>query len=168
MAGQSGTSSLTTDNAIVINSNRADHPFLRGLDTGYCCNMMITSVSKDEGAPTLAGTCVTILSSNIVVDAGYGGCPLAQVPGNSLHVYPPPTSHETGIPYQMTYPDRDVKVRPGKGLSSLVLCCAFCLLAHLVSPSTGYRHPVQCYDYMSDNLADDFVALNRRNALIIK
>ena len=73
--------------AIVINSNRADHPFLRGLDTGYCCNMMITSVSKDEGAPTLAGD---------------GGCPLAQVPGNSPHVYPPPTSHETGIPYQMT------------------------------------------------------------------
>ena len=68
VAGQSGTSSLTTDNAIVINSNRADHPFLRGLDTGYCCNMLITSVSKDEGAPTLAGD---------------GGCPLAQVPGNS-------------------------------------------------------------------------------------
>ena len=31
--------------------------------------MLITSISKDEGAPTLAGTCVTILSSNIVVDA---------------------------------------------------------------------------------------------------
>ena len=53
-------------------------------------------------------------------------------------------------------------------LSSLVLCCAFCLLAHLVCPSTGYRHPVRCYDYMSDNLADDFVRLNRSNALIIK
>ena len=29
-------------------------------------------------------------------------------------------------------------------LSSLVLCCAFCLLAHLVRSGTGYRHPVRC------------------------
>ena len=75
---------------------------MRGLGAAYYCNILIISVYKGEGAPTLAGTCVTILSSNIVVVAGYGGCPLAQVPGNSLHVYPPPTSHETGIPYQMT------------------------------------------------------------------
>ena len=53
MAGQSGTSSLTTDNAIVINSNRADYPFLRGLDTGYCCNVLIISVSKDKGGGEL-------------------------------------------------------------------------------------------------------------------
>ena len=45
---------------------------------------------------------------------------------------------------------------------------AFCILAYLVSPGTGYRHTVQGYDYVSDNLADDFVILNRRNALIIK
>ena len=32
----------------------------------------------------------------------------------------------------------------------------------------GYRHTVRGYDYMSDNLADDFAILNRRNTLIIK
>ena len=33
------------------------------------------------------------------------------------------------------------------------------------SPS---RHMAQYYDYISDNLADDFAIMNRRNALIIK
>ena len=28
----------------------------------------------------------------------------------------------------------------------------------------GYRHTAQCYDYMSDNLAEDFITLNRHNS----
>lgn len=32
----------------------------------------------------------------------------------------------------------------------------------------GCRYTARCYNYMSDNLADDLVVLNRHNALIIK
>ena len=52
-------------------------------------------------------------------------------------------------------------------VSTLVLCCAFCLIAYLVHQAQGYLRSVRCYDYMSDNLANDFAMPNRRNAFII-
>ena len=32
----------------------------------------------------------------------------------------------------------------------------------------GCRYTARCYNYMSDNLADDFAIFNRRNTLIVK
>lgn len=69
-----------------------------------------------------------------------------QVLSNSLTGHSTSTGHETGIPYKIPYPGRDVRGRQG----------------------TGYRHIVHCYDYVSDNLAGDFGIRISRNVLIIR
>ena len=101
------------------------------------------------------------------MDAACGRRPLAQVLRNSLSGHPPLSSTTRDTITNAIYSQR--REGPSRQrVSPHVLCCDFCLLAHLVRPGQGYRHTVRCYDYMSDNLADDFVILNRRNALVIK